>query len=336
MVNRTIFGTRTIPIDKRSAAAHFSDVLFIVAYNFNPSPMQVINHHALWSRVFQHQMIFLHWDSLEIHSFSNNNPYMKGHGNRTRLVSAIPLDYFPHGDRPKVPTGNFVYRFMLAAMDLAPEYAGYLIAHDDMAIDLAYLAKLDLGHAWFQDDFLKSDLTPILNGTTKTKRIGWGFTDKYDRKSIDFWWGYALPSWGLPAIKTILLANDDIAQAMLDCGGVGNPHALQEWTRGQSDFWYIPAPMMAVYQRVLTIFSMHNLFLEIAIPSFARCLLPQHNIDLVPLCTAWGKARGDFKSMASNCNESGINHALYHPLKTGGDSAESNLLTMKKIMNLLG
>jgi hypothetical protein len=279
----------------------FKDVIFIVKYNYKPSSAVLLIHLRMWTKVFVKQVIFIPWNETEVLNFTEKNNLL-GHKNLA-FVSKIENE----------TTGYVAYEVVTTVMKSHPDAVGYLFAHDDMAMNVSALMKLDQECVWQSQECQWMSHNQWKTGC-RDLDVGWTSTEP------DWWW--ARP-WGKPALNKLLGNHADIAAEMN--ASLGSNHI---WCSEQSDFFYIPHLYKDTYIRVLGAFAKHEVFLEIAIPTFIKSYIPANKVLLLPLCTFWNDSRHNIKSMEDLC---GDNFPLYHPVKL---SKKENVIAMVKKMAL--
>ena len=277
----------------------FQDILFIVKYNYKAAPGSVLLHLRMWSRVFVEQVIFVPWTADEITTFTDKN--LLGNLNITIVAKK--------DDSHASPSGYVAYEVVSAAMKSHPNVAGYLFVHDDMAMNVSALMKLDHKYVW-QSDYIGEGRCRDLDAEWTNRSNGW-------------WWD---SEWGSDAIDKLLSNRTDIAAEMKM--SLGSNHI---WCGEQSDFFYIPRKYKDVYTRVMSAFYDHGIFLEIAVSTFIRSYIPSDQILRLPLCTFFSEEiRYDFAYMEAECGDA---FPLYHPVKL---SSKLNVVGMRKKMALIG
>lgn len=256
------------------------------------------------------QVIVLPWNSsqlLHLRDFIKDN--------RTQIL--------PCRNSLEVPIGVLAYEDVLSAMILYPNFEGYLFAHDDMAMNISTLMDFDLNSAWF----IKNDGKEI-DTTWKIRKNGMNIIYRLN-KLVTSWevkikdWPWWNTIYGTTAIDNVISSEENIARALRKC--VGSEH---KWFIGQADFFYIPKGLKNLFLSIMSKFGRHKVFLEIGIPTFAKCFVPSHLNVNVELCTFFDDRRGDYAAMRMSC---GDRYPLFHPLKP---SNKTSFNGMKSKMNL--
>lgn len=278
------------------AREKFKGTVFVVKYNYKAPREIVLSHIHIWRKVFTNQMIFLPYTEMEASSF------------QTHYISALPnITVVSHLDDID-QLGFFAYQAAVIAMKRFPHATGYLFSHDDVAMNVSRLMELDDKAFWYSS-WLKPD-----TDSCRDLDANW-------KNQTNFWW-WDTP-YGTSAIDNLLSNHTDIAASMKKCFG-----SVHHWCGEQSDFFYVPQIFRSEFVRVLGAFGDHRIFLEIAIPSFYRCFVPQTHLVELRLCSHFDETRNNITFTEENCGES---YPLYHPVKLSYPGSE---LGMRRKMNL--
>jgi hypothetical protein len=176
-------------------------------------------------------------------------------------------------------------------------FAGYVYIHDDLLVSPKDLAKLDKNNIWFSEC-----ITKYAVNDWKSRKHKWG------------WFNNKLH--GINSMQRILDEDLDIYSGLERCGGI------HTWYHGQSDFFYFPARMLNSFLSVMEVFASHELFFEIAVPTWVACFSNGFDqLQTLSLCTNW-----NFLLLGSQCSES---VSIIHPVKY---SQPSSLAFAKKFL----
>ena len=277
----------------KDARNKFHDVLFVVKYNFNTSIDRILLHHSLWRRAFKNQLIVVQWSQEQI------NKYRQIYG-----LSDSDYRITTVYEKPD-ESGFFAYDALTTAMISYPQFSGYLYAHDDMAMNVSKLMELDMDSMW------------VTASSQCLNNIDW-----VNKKNDWTWWNTV---WGTKNIQNFLDSRTDLAMELKECFG-----SEKTWCYGQSDFFYVPRSLKDLTLRVLTAYRAYDIFLEIALPTFHHCYVPNNRTVELSLCTAWGKKRNIYPILYENCKNRDF--TLFHPIKLTSDE---NIAGMVKTMGLV-
>jgi hypothetical protein len=280
----------------KNARMKFKDTIFVVKYNYRAIPELVLTHIHLWRRVFTTQMIFIPWTIDEAARFQAMN-----------ISARSNISIISHTRDVSAP-GYFAYEAAVIAMEKYPHATGYLYAHDDMAMNVTRLMQLDNKHFWFSK-YINEDSCRDLDKNWKERKNGW-------------WWD---EEYGSTAIDRLLGNRTDIAGEIKGCF-----NSVHHWCGEQADFFYVPQLYRNSFMRVLSAFGQHNIFVEIAIPTYYRCYVKPADLQPLNLCTSFDeKTRNSILHMELFCP---LNYPLFHPVKL---SIPANVLGMKRKMDLI-
>eukprot|EP01034_Spumella_vulgaris_P024488 gene24488-30839_t len=156
-----------------------------------------------------------------------------------------------------------------------PSFNGYMYLHDDLLLSPAKMLTLDKTKLWISNKMESNTLEPWSSR-------GWG------------WFWFNDQSSGISAMQRVYDAHPDIEAIMKQCTDTkivkdhkpGNSHTIYH---GHSDFLYIPKSMVSSYLYHMGAFSKHELFLEIAVATWAKCFSPNYDTEAIELeiCTTW-------------------------------------------------
>mmetsp|Transcript_7389 Transcript_7389/g.11019 ORF Transcript_7389/g.11019 Transcript_7389/m.11019 type:complete len:337 (-) Transcript_7389:77-1087(-) len=259
---------------KYELSEHFSRILMVVFMSWSPPDTILLAHDRLWRATFKHIVYYGPFNKDLVSEMKNRG-----------IICIFRSDY------DVKPEGTLGYRALMDAMHRFSHFDGYLFRHDDFYVNLVAMSRWNLSMIWSTSG---NFLYPIENFTDISKGTNW-------------WWKH--PRAGYTAVKNILEGNETIGKILTDCTGRNDTWFVGGAT---SDFVYIPSSAVPAFQNIVGYFSFHELFLEVAIPTFTHCfmnLLVLH----VPLCNLWGNKRNNNATYArEQCNNGS---AAIHPIK---------------------
>ena len=268
--------------NSRNKEHYFSDTLAIIHYSFPASVSQVLLHYSLWNPVFPNMVIFGKWNHSRINEMTD-----------------LKLPVFQSSDDVD---GFISQRTILRALIKFHSliFKGYLYMQDDILVSPRNIVQLDKNRIWISDGLFRSNLTD------------------WDRKKYEPWPWFNDPKYGIKKMQKILEEDVDILNTMIECDNDIQGHV---WYYGSSDFFYFPSWMLFSFITTMEIFSSHNLFFEIAIPTWMVCFSGGRNqITLLSLCTSWSdKKRNDVSLFGYECP---TDVTMIHPVKYSQQNAK--------------
>lgn len=141
-------------------------------------------------------------------------------------------------------------------LDLNMPTTGYMFAHDDATLDLKSLSEsMDSNQSWFtfKDPIINSDITNEILVEND-------------------WWGWIRTQWGAKAILSALDDADFSAKYNTSLWTCTRNSGLSVG-RGRSDVFFISSRQYPVFKEAASLFAKHGVFLEIAVPTIAACIL---------------------------------------------------------------
>jgi hypothetical protein len=209
------------------------------------------------------------------------------------LLKKLYEPFFPHmvfygpQEHPSVHhidhfRGYFGYKTVIDAMERYPEYDGYFFMNDDCMINVNNFRNLDCNKVWF--------IPPnIVQYSEKLIRNNW------------HWWGTI---WGFYALRSSYteLSTPFIEQIE---SHIGRGKTVWAW----SDVVYIPKRHKESFIAIGSVFSKHNLFLEIATPNLCAYLDSPANWEILNGRYLWNKDRENLYSLYRPT------HHFIHPVK---------------------
>ena len=173
---------------------------------------------------------------------------------------------------------------------------GYVFAHDDAALDFRSLSESgDSNQSWFtfeQDPLIKYD---IMNETLVEKDA----------------WSWIKKPWGAKAILSAL-DDADFSSMYNTSLWTCSPNLELNVGRGQSDVFFISSGQYSTFKEAASLFAKHGVFLEIAVPTIAACILGE--FQTISLYTTWDDTRGKPPPTGAQAN-------VFHPLKLSNQLA---------------
>jgi len=173
---------------------------------------------------------------------------------------------------------------------------GYMFAHDDAALDFRSLSESgDSNQSWFT--FVQNPIVPydIMNASRVQEDP----------------WTWIKSEGGAPAILRALDDADFLAMyntSLWTC----TPNLELNVGRGQSDVFFISSRQYSIFKEAASLFAKHKVFLEIAVPTIAACLLGE--FQTISLYTSWDNTRGQPPPTGAKAN-------VFHPLKLSNQVA---------------
>lgn len=219
----------------------FDDILVIVKYNYPSNIDLICRHMQILSPIFRNIVLAGPWDENMIREISSHTITAFSSKEDDNVV--LDGHYKP---------GSVAYASVLNIMaNPLYDFRGYLFMHDDLAVNVEKLMSLNKSVTWIAP-------TPhSAPWTASISEIEW----KYRNTS---WWWFNVPV-GIEAMEKAL-QDPYIDSTIRAC--LGSNHT---WYIGKGDFFYIPREYKESFQRVASVFSRSKLFLEIAIPTYAKC-----------------------------------------------------------------
>jgi hypothetical protein len=165
----------------------------------------------------------------------------------SRLVSH-DITSFYRAD-PSGPEGTLQYRSAIDAIKRYPSFSGYVFIQDDFLIDINSLRSWNLSVLWESSGHGKI-VIPDFQNVSSPK---------------DWWWPHYS---GLSAVLNVLKHSSQMYDDLVSCTGSNDT-----WIAGgfSSNFFYIPRVSVDSFLRVAGYFSTHQLFVEVAIPTYMKC-----------------------------------------------------------------
>ena len=172
---------------------------------------------------------------------------------------------------------------------------GYIFAHDDAVLNLQSLSSYETESSWF----------------TLGHSPAYG-PDIFNQTEVN---GYHWPWFKSPVgARTIIAALNDDEFAKMYNDSLWNCHPNQglHLPYGQADVYFISTQNFKEYQKAAAMFAKFNIFLEIAVPTIAVCILP--GFREINLWTRWDGDRGKPPPVDANFD-------IAHPLKLSNSEA---------------
>ncbi len=210
---------------------HFDNTLLIVQITFNCPIEIILTHNYMWNPVMKHIVYY--------------GPF--GDALISRLASHSIISHY-RAD-PSGPEGTLQYRSTIDAIKRYPTFSGYLFIQDDFHIDINSLRSWNLSVFWESSGHGKT-VIPDFQNVSSPK---------------NWWW----PRYsGLRAVLSVLSHSRQMYDDLVRCTGSNDT-----WITGgfSSDFFYVPRVGVESFLRVVGYFSEHQLFVEVAIPTFMKC-----------------------------------------------------------------
>lgn len=291
----------------QEARSYFKDVLFIVKYNF-PAPLQTVwAHFSLWEFIFSNFYIFIPWDSSMQYNVDDFYHKLQETSATKHVTVLFNTDSDQCISSEGVPVFNkygcIAYNSSIYAMKEFPNYAGYLFAHDDIAMDITNLMGYDKSKLWI--------------GPSNYQTIS---QESWDDPEKATWWFKKY--YGIRAIKQLYESNENIQQTMESCVG----RNLTFYASPKSDIFYIPQQLRSMFLDIASQFAESSLFLEIAMPTFGFCFVRNESRSILPYCNP--NRTWNVSQISNYC----ANTTVVHPIKLM-HSAEHEFYVRQK-MNL--
>jgi hypothetical protein len=267
------------PLTQPQFRTPWSEILVIVRCNFGH--FEIAQRFVeLWGTVFPH-IIFFGDDSS---------------GATQDVIARMPPEL-----RAKIvvanddPSGGRYYRQIPDLIDRYPEYRGYLVMHDDMYLRIDRFTHIDFDKFWI------SDTGPDNNAVSRSTRPS---------------------SWVWPNDQMVLPCFDAVENPQLQPfrdnmqNQCGFPAPL---VGAPGDMFYVPAKLKAEWNTIARVFGdiSRPCYLEIAVPTIGRCVLPAEEVLMLPLYTVWDNRRNSLEFIDICMNSNAV--ILCHPLKLGLD-----------------
>lgn len=123
----------------------------------------------------------------------------------------------------------------------------------------------------------------------------WSSDNHYPLKVVNFSDPKSLSNWFFnhPRSARIsmynILGRKTISDRLIECTGSNDT-----WFVGgaRSDFFYIPSRAVLIFLDIVGYFSFHELFVEIAIPTFMNCFNEKHGLLKLKLCNLYDNPIG--------------------------------------------
>ena len=173
---------------------------------------------------------------------------------------------------------------------------GYFFAHDDAVLDLRSLSVMDTDVSWFTFGLSVSMQKYDITNATLVQNDGWSW--------IKSPWGARAILNALDDPEFSMKYNASLWQCTPDVGLTAG--------RAQSDVFFISSTQYAAFEKASALFAKHQIFLEIAVPTIANCVL--HEFRSISLWTTWDQSRG-------NPPPPGTKSQVFHPIKLSVPSA---------------
>lgn len=194
------------------------------------------------------------------------------HYDNVEFLKGIYKSYFPHivfyGEQEheglhvcQHNRGYYGYKTLAHAMQMYPNYRGYLYVHDDCIINPWNLSRLDKNKIWFVSGAQVQDIN------TRETNPHYG------------WWAHYC---GIDAAQKVLSQLPARNLNMLEYN-VGESNVVFVF----SDLVYIPAQYKDDFIALSTLSAKERFFLEIAIPTICCCLDKKENWQILNGLTWW-------------------------------------------------
>ena len=176
--------------------------------------------------------------------------------------------------------GNYWYHFTCTGRSLFLLHdipsKGYLFAHDDALLNLSRLSMMDTNVSWFTYD---------PNHLTEPPGVPPDLANDAQVQSDP--WGQLVKPFGAAAVLQAL-SNEEFAanykKSLWEC----LPYPGLSLPRGQADVFFISSSQLTTFQKAAALFAKFGIFLEIAVPSIAHCVL--RDFKSISLYTRWDNA----------------------------------------------
>eukprot|EP01036_Dinobryon_divergens_P036939 gene36939-48196_t len=186
------------------------------------------------------------------------------------------------------PEGTLAYRAVLDAINRFPDFGGYLFKHDDIQINVTAMSSWNTSSIWASRGY---------NEQIKN------FTHPQD--GVDWWWPH--PRAGLRAVMNSLQGSKKFADKLVSCTGRNDTWPVYG---GTADFFYLPSTAVSTFLKVAGYLSFHELFLEVAIPTYVRCF--RGNVTLLELqfCSGMPRNIGSITFARNSCPGAPVLHPM--------------------------
>ena len=256
LYNRTCRGEK-VPafsrIDLARPWMQFSDVLLVVVFN-NPL-YSIIPHLELLYRPFFPHILYCGPTPVD-----------------RRVLAGYRVSFVAYGRTPDGHlAGAFSYRCVSLAVAAGYRVAGFLVAADDLLLQLHTLQSFSRRAPWFLP------ASEVRTGELRTLReCRLGMCDSFAHW---VWWrDYKAAT--VAALAALRDSDDPRLRACHDAL-VRRNGAEQRPNGGFADVYYVPRHLAAHFARLADVFLRHDVFVEIAVPTVFRCVAPPGSVEVL-------------------------------------------------------
>jgi hypothetical protein len=263
---------------QKDSTLFFNSTLVIVYYSskmVNVNKFQIESHYKILNKYYPNMIIYT--------KFTDNN--------LAELENKMPIYNIEEDDFQ----GNIAEKTYLNAIlkHNNPFYTGYILIHDDLLVNPKKLISLNKNHIWIGDKIVEHVLEPWDNPI-----INWNWFDT---------------PYGIPVIKNILNNYSDNSIFIDQLRNCNDNNSTHIWYYASMDFVYFPSLLLDSFINTMKLFSKEQVFLEISVGTWAKCMTNNIVVEGLLLCTSWD-AR--FRPYATKyyiyCNQ---NFDIIHPIK---------------------
>lgn len=248
----------------------WEDVLLVVVFNI---PLyDIIPYIEVLYRSFFPHVLYCGPSMLEYVNFTK----LRSYNISFVAYGATPVGHF---------LGSFNYKCLMMAVEMKYDVRGYLVVADDLLFIPQKIKQLNLEKAWFPagNHMKTADIK-----TLRECRLGMCDFHTHWRWWVEYQDAVLKTLQDMESRRNESLLINKCLKTLSNLN-----HSEFHVNGGYSDIFYIPHYLGDSFAQLLALFHEHNVFLEIAIPTVFRCLVPDTEMEILQGKQVWDKSRNE-------------------------------------------